>query len=577
MQKYPQIQELRERIYPINRAISFGNIYNAGTKEIKDKLTDDVVGQIIMQHLKYEGLKKTAKSFEIESLIESKNTDIDASLLKSILKNSIDKVEKVFEATISDKLPSKDRANKQIVQTKVDEALGEIGTNENEQDVILTSDINIWEEKLDEKQIVESDIVTKEMNFQAGSLNVLVVKLTSPEEEKKKEYYENFVSAFLMVYLSFTTPEILLSKIIERYTVPKIENESLKDYNIRSKNIQQLCINVLKTWLETHFSHFNPKLISFLMNFLRETVEVKSSIKALTSEFEEIILENKKDDSYPPPKKILLSNSPKPKPKVNTTSKDSKNIFHHNLFILDVEEEEVARQLSLIDYSKFKKIRPEEFLNRSWERTKLKHRAPNIVHLLQHFDKVVNWIKHLILSAERKVDRIYRMKRLLKIAENLQILNNFNSFFAVLLGITHQSLKIYTIDDLLDKKPDKDKYEEYVTLLKDTSTEIKKSYRELSKKVKKGSPCIPYLYFFLLIFRKVMFDDLAHLDQDIYRKHKNSLLINWNKREILSDQIEEIQNFQLVPYNFVEVYQIQVILSEMDINSKKSIDEMVQN
>lgn len=67
----------------------------------------------------------------------------------------------------------------------------------------------------------------------------------------------NYVKTFLLTYRSFTTPEILLKKIIERYHVPRPVNAAFEDFERNIKRPIQLRVcNVLKQWIEKHSSDF---------------------------------------------------------------------------------------------------------------------------------------------------------------------------------------------------------------------------------------------------------------------------------------------------------------------------------
>src|SRR3989338_6273646 len=67
LNKYTVMQELSERVYPLWRTISFGELFNAGKKEVRKKLKEEHVINIILQHLHFEGLKKTKQTLEEET------------------------------------------------------------------------------------------------------------------------------------------------------------------------------------------------------------------------------------------------------------------------------------------------------------------------------------------------------------------------------------------------------------------------------------------------------------------------------------------------------------------------------
>jgi hypothetical protein len=73
-----------------------------------------------------------------------------------------------------------------------------------------------------------------------------------------------FVNMFLITYQSFTTPEILFSKLMERWNVP--ERIGLTEGTI----IRMKVGNVLRKWIEISYSDFSPELILRLDQFMKQ-------------------------------------------------------------------------------------------------------------------------------------------------------------------------------------------------------------------------------------------------------------------------------------------------------------------
>ncbi len=79
-----------------------------------------------------------------------------------------------------------------------------------------------------------------------------------------------------------------------------------------------------------------------------------------------------------------------------------------------------------------------------------------------------------------------------------------------------------------------------------------KTYRSLLAGA--NPPCIPYLGTYLT--------DLTFIDEvsDIYKE-----LINFNKRKQIYDVFERIKRYQLLPYNFISIEQIRVLLETKNL------------
>ena len=68
------------------------------------------------------------------------------------------------------------------------------------------------------------------------------------------------------------------------------------------------------------------------------------------------------------------------------------------LSVFDFDPEEIARQLTLIDYALFSKIKPAELLNQAWQKARLRHRAQNILRLVERVNNLTLWVATTILS-----------------------------------------------------------------------------------------------------------------------------------------------------------------------------------
>ena len=68
------------------------------------------------------------------------------------------------------------------------------------------------------------------------------------------------------------------------------------------------------------------------------------------------------------------------------------------LSVFDFDPEEIARQLTLIDCALFSKIKPAELLNQAWQKARHRHRAQNILRLVERVNNLTLWVATTILS-----------------------------------------------------------------------------------------------------------------------------------------------------------------------------------
>lgn len=96
---------------------------------------------------------------------------------------------------------------------------------------------------------------------------------------------------------------------------------------------------------------------------------------------------------------------------------DIKTIFLPNLEFIDLDETEIARQLTIIEFELFANIQPTELLNQAWNKPKLKHRASNVLAMINRSNEVSGWVAAMILKQEKLRTRARMWIKFVKIAE----------------------------------------------------------------------------------------------------------------------------------------------------------------
>jgi hypothetical protein len=68
--------------------------------------------------------------------------------------------------------------------------------------------------------------------------------------------------------------------------------------------------------------------------------------------------------------------------------------------VLELDDEEIARQLTLLGNDIFQQVKPRELLSQAWAKAELAAFCPNVTALITHFNQVSLWTVHLVLSSE---------------------------------------------------------------------------------------------------------------------------------------------------------------------------------
>jgi len=380
---------------------------------------------------------------------------------------------------------------------------------------------------------------------------------------QKKTHDLTYRKTFLLTYQSFTTPEKLLHKLIQRYHVPKIVGITEIEFEktIR-KPIQLRVINVLKNWVELHYNDFNEKLISSLNFFVDNTLSRDGHLN-LAKQLRNVMSRMDKATGEETYKTSGYTINP-PEPKV------PKNIFSPTLQLRDIEEEEIARQLTIIDFNLYSSIQASELLKMAWANPKHRHKAPGVVAIMQRFDNVALWVSYTILmSFADKKQKSKMMTKFIKIAEHLRALNNFNTLMAILNGVNHPSVKQLKkhISDELDRNYLKSLSELTKLVPNDKASDkvndkANKPYQEALYTAE--PPCTPYLGFYLQSL------------SDIEEQNPDNIqgLINFDKRSLVAKVIKEIQTYQQSPYNLQPVHQIAAFLNKFETRTEEELTQL---
>ena len=226
----------------------------------------------------------------------------------------------------------------------------------------------------------------------------------TPPNDTDKEGTANFLKSFMMTYQSFTTSEKLLTKLMQRFNVPKSKNMTDAEHASKKLAIQPKVCAVFEAWISGYFSQLNPKFVQRLAEFIENQVSKEPNLKVTAKVLLDLIEKKKLGED-------------KTTTKEPSDPKVPDNIFSQNLFILDIGEEEIARQLTLIEFDVFKDISSSELLNQAWNKPKLRYRSPNVLKMIDNFNNISLWMSSLILMKETSRERAAQIKKIVKIAE----------------------------------------------------------------------------------------------------------------------------------------------------------------
>jgi len=209
--------------------------------------------------------------------------------------------------------------------------------------------------------------------------------------------------------------------------------------------------------------------------------------------------------------------------------------------LLKVTPEELARQLTLLDFPIFRRIKPEEISCCGWTKKEKSKLSPNVVAMTKRFNHTSFWVIREILSANSLKIRVERIIHFIKIAKKLMELNNLHSLMAVIQSLTSSSIYRLTQTWALVPKSHRSTFERLHSLVKED--ENRKSLRSHMNHIR--LPCIPYLGLYL---SDMMYINTAHPDTGGMESHERSNKMNNILRVISEFQKSDYADLEEKPH-----------------------------
>eukprot|EP01129_Flabellula_baltica_P014536 TRINITY_DN6981_c0_g1_i1.p1 TRINITY_DN6981_c0_g1~~TRINITY_DN6981_c0_g1_i1.p1 ORF type:complete len:1107 (-),score=304.83 TRINITY_DN6981_c0_g1_i1:11-3331(-) len=397
-----------------------------------------------------------------------------------------------------------------------------------------------YDEDTEQNIIFDEDDPTK---IKGATFTKLVAKLTDPRGLDTNLLYD-----FLLTYRSFSTSFELLDALIERNKTAR-EDEK--------KFVWLRVFNVLKQWIERYYYDFdkdNPTLGERTNAFLEEVINDPDvdtgSVKVAKGVKEKLDKKLRGEDTQTTA--FVNTNPPKPILKNSTGN------------LTDMDPEEVARQLTLVEWDLWKKIEPWECLNLAWTKKDKEERAPNLLTMIDRFNLVSGWVASTICTIENQNKRCKAAKKFVQIADALYRMGNFNGVMEIISGLNRGP--VYRMKATVAAITTKDKAcNKTLEFLKEL-TDRQKNYANMRSALRNANPpLIPYLGMYLT--------DLTFIEEGNPDTIGEYNLIHFYKCRLISNSISSIKQYQQQPYNFVPVPEIIEKLNNAEVHDEDTLYE----
>ncbi|KAJ3021295.1 UNVERIFIED_CONTAM: hypothetical protein HDU68_009698 [Siphonaria sp. JEL0065] len=283
-------------------------------------------------------------------------------------------------------------------------------------------------ENFDEGRLTTVTYATRETGSEfisSGDIESLVDALIFPLNQDN-----SYTEVFLASYRFFMPASELLTSLIEWYNVELDPSTATPSQEVYFKQRRRLfrgrAAKVLLTWIKNHWHdfHVDRELLDELNEFVGDLGEVCfGDGQRMTQAIREQRLSWYMTQYIPP-----------------FSAKRAPSLESAKPWGLLWEPEAFAAQLTLIDHHYFRQIRPDMYLSLLQKRVPREKCAGDaslkvLMDYVSWFRLVSSYTASLIYKEDTTKKRTKAIKRFIKVAKELRMLNNFNTMFAVLHGL----------------------------------------------------------------------------------------------------------------------------------------------
>ena len=278
-------------------------------------------------------------------------------------------------------------------------------------------------------------------NISYISLNLFIKEICTGDLKNK---FPILYKSFINQYQEFLTIPSLIEKIIDAM------NFYIKKMGIEIPDL----ISLLNKIISTQFKRIenDDDLIEKIKNVYKDIKQLKWIGDSLGKEIDNVnfvLSENTSDEFDVEFTKYLISDRRKSKAISIRSSNKGKNLNIKNklknkntyFYIFDFSDEEIARNLTLISYKLLSCIDINELWTCKFTKDDKYIKAPNVMKVIDRFDKLMLFIIEDICSYETNKARTKLITKWANIAKRCRDLHNYNDLLIINQCFNHNLLK----------------------------------------------------------------------------------------------------------------------------------------
>lgn len=360
----------------------------------------------------------------------------------------------------------------------------------------------------------------------------------------------NILDAFINQYTIFLTTEDLIDKLVNVFLYTIKKNLDLVNFVNFLNNFT--IVKYVDTILQNDYAR------KTFINLYEHLKLIDSKNKILSKYDIEHVYEIFEQDTiydiqYLINRLVIKKKKACVKLKISKVPMPKSNIFDVNEWSPLI----IAKQLSDYSHKLFSKIEYNELLLTNWTKKDKNKLSPNVVKIIERFDKVSFWVVEEILSYDKKSQRARAIENFLNISLECKNLKNFNDCRNILSGVNH-----FIIQNLHKTwKRVNEKSLEIFKSLNDFCSYVK-NYKKMREEMKLslGEPCVPYLGLLLM--------KLAFIEEGPKYTNKENL-INIEKIMKVNKEISFFFEFKTQTYNFNPLECLNILYTPKPISEKE--------
>ena len=450
-----------------------------------------------------------------------------------------------YEKDVLDKLGN---WQKSILQTQRMSKIFQFwDSNQNGTPQLQTTAEDYWDTILDDKTQIQKDgIVITDGVVKGGRLTKIVEYLTHPLKQD-----ESFMIDFFVSLRTFTAPIEILDLLLIKYnTQPPFgftESQFMAYMKRHVAPMRLKLTTIIKFWIVKYWKEdfeqdevMQTKLKQIISKIAKDYVKQGKQLQELMDA----------TDKDPPLPEVAAVEMPK---SLVTKKFNLSYLLSDVRVLLELDPIEVARQIVLIEYSLFFKIRPRETINQIYADTNGTEMAlyPNMHKMIAFTNQITMWVCSTMVSIADIKTRVLVLKYFMSVAIALREIQNFNALTAIVAGLTMGP--VFRLKKTLAKMVKTypkihAQYLETVAIVSPKGQYV--NYRKHLKTLQK--PILPFL--------GIIITDMTFVELGNNNYLPDNHFINFDKRRKFSGLIKDMGEYQKLGFNFTPILFIQEYL-----------------